>query len=125
MTLNDILALVNNTATPQIRVGETHRFNNIWLVVAENRIFCRQYSFGRKSWYTAFQEDPKGAIKCGDIIIPIEARIPEDLHQVNEKVNQAYVEKYDRRLNHYPEVAHEMTGKKFMERTMELTPMIG
>jgi len=123
MNNEEILDLVNLTTTPQIRAGETHRFNNIWLVVAEGRIFCRQYSFSERSWYSAFLEDPKGAIKCGEQIIPIEGVIPNDLDEINQKVNEAYIEKYDKRLNHYPDIAHKMTGERFMAKTMELIPI--
>ncbi|PWJ44440.1 DUF2255 family protein [Sediminitomix flava] len=124
MTKNEILNLVHETKTPQIKAGEIHRFNDIWLVVAYNRIFCRQYAFAERSWYTSFQNDPKGHIKCGQIEIRVKGIIPDDLEALGEEINRAYIEKYDTRLNHYPEIAHKMTGKRFMERTMELVPVL-
>lgn len=124
MNKQQIIELVNSTTTPQIKAGETHRFNNIWLVVTDGRIFCRQYSFSKKSWYTAFLEDANGYIKCGDIEIQIKGIIPSDIIEMGQKINEAYIEKYDKRLNHYPDIAHKMTGDKFMEKTMELVPVL-
>jgi len=122
MTSQEIAKLVDDTVTPQIRAGKHHAFNDIWMVVVNDRIFCRQYSFSEKSWYTAFLDDPNGAIKCDDTIIPIEGRIPSDLDALQSQINAAYVEKYDKRFNHYPDIAHKMTGKLYMDRTMELIP---
>ncbi|WP_010518581.1 DUF2255 family protein [Croceivirga radicis] len=124
MTKSEIIKLVNNTQTPQIKAGEMHRFNDIWMVIVDNRIFCRQYAFGERSWYTTFLEDSKGYIKCGDQIIKVKGIVPEDLDAINAQVNEAYIEKYETRLNHYPQIAHKMTGERFMERTMELIPVL-
>ena len=38
MTKEEILKLVHEIETPQIRAGETHRFKNIWIVVTEGRM---------------------------------------------------------------------------------------
>ncbi|HAA10786.1 MAG TPA: hypothetical protein DCE41_03455 [Cytophagales bacterium] len=122
MEIEEIVKLVDETVTPQIRAGEHHAFNEIWLIVVDDRIFCRQYSFSERSWYTAFLKDPTGAIKCGDAVITVEGRIPQDLDAINPKINAAYIEKYDQRLNHYPDIAHKMTGQRYMEKTMELIP---
>ncbi|PWJ44372.1 DUF2255 family protein [Sediminitomix flava] len=124
MTKDEILKLVDETKTPQIRAGETHSFNDIWMVVVDGRIFCRQYSFSERSWYSSFLSDSKGAIKCDDKIIEVNGIIPKDLDEINEEVNKAYIEKYDNRLNHYPQIAHQMTGEKYMAKTMELIPII-
>lgn len=120
MNNSEILELINQTATPQIKAGEVHRFNDIWLVVADNRIFCRQYSFGTKSWYSAFLEDPDGYIRCGDTVVKVKGMIPKDLPELGVKINEAYIEKYANRLKHYPDIAHKMTGRKYMDKTMEL-----
>ena len=123
MTKNEILKLADNTETPQIRAGETHRFNDIWIVVTDGRLFCRQYSHGKKSWYHAFLSNPKGAIKCGNTVVEIKGVVPDDLDSINSSVNAAYIEKYEKRLNHYPDIAHLMTGERFMKTTMELIPV--
>ena len=122
MKKEEVLWLANETEMPQIRAGETHRFNDIWIVVAEGRLFCRQYAFGERSWYHAFQENPDGTIKCGDAVIEVKGVIPDDLDEINPKVNEAYLEKYTK--SRYPEIARQMTGPRYMERTMELIPIV-
>ncbi len=120
MTKETFIEEINQTKVCQIKAGETHRFNDIWLVVVEGRIFCRQYSFREKSWRTAFLENPEGYIKCNDTIVKVKAQIPADLEVINPKVNDAYIEKYVERLNYYPEIAQEATGEKFQKSTIEL-----
>ena len=124
MTKKEISDLVYNTETPQIKAGETHRFNDIWIVVVDGRLFCRQYSFGTKSWYHAFLEDSNGYIKCRNTITKIEALIPNDLEEINPKVNEAYLDKYANKFTTYPDIAQKMTGIRYMEKTMELISTI-
>ena len=120
MTKRQILQLVNDTERPQIRAGDTHRFIDIWIVVADDRLFCRQYYFSEKSWCAAFLNDRKGSLKCGDVAIDVEGVIPDDLDQIQEKINQAYIEKYVERFTTFPGVGRKMTGPLYEERTMEL-----
>ena len=122
MTKRDILELVDETEMPQIRAGETHRFNDIWIVMVEGRLFCRQYDFAERSWYQAFRRDPRGAIKCGDKVIRVRGVVPDDLDDLNPRINEAYLEKYAKRFTTYPRYAREMTGPRFMQRTLELVP---
>ena len=122
MTKQQVLDLVNVTETPQIRAGTTHPFNDIWIVVVDGRLFCRQYDLAERSWYTAFLEDPRGAIKCGDTEISVSGLVPDDLEAMNPLINAAYIAKYAGRFMRLPHYAHEMTGERFMERTMELVP---
>ena len=125
MKMQDVLDLVDRTEMPRIRAGETHRFNDIWIVVVEDRLFCRQYSFAEKSWYHAFQKDPRGAIKCGETVTPVRGVVPDDLDEINPRINQAYLEKYAQRFPTYPHYAREMTGPRFMASTLELVPEVG
>lgn len=117
-----IAELIAQTETPQIRAGNEHRFIDIWIVTVGERLFCRQYSFSKRSWYHAFQEDPSGAIRIGERVIPIQARIPDDLDEIQEQINQAYLDKHTKRFPDYPHFAEEMIGEKFMASTMELIP---
>lgn len=121
MTKEEILKLVHEIETPEIRAGETHRFKNIWIVVTERRMFCRQYYFSENSWYTTFLKDPGGYIKCDDTIIKVKGVIPKDLDEINPKVNDAYIEKYTK--SPFPGIARKITGPNYMERTMELIPV--
>ncbi len=117
-----VAELVANTETPQIRAGDTHRFIDIWIVTVGKRLFCRQYDFRANSWYDAFLAEPSGAIRCGDTVIPIMARVPKDLDAIQEDINQAYRDKYVARFTDNADYGREMTGEKFWVGTMELVP---
>ena len=90
MTIQELSKLINKKWMHQIRAGETHRFGDITIVATEGRFFVRQYKFGKKSWYDAFLENSSGAIKVNETIIPIDGVVPNDLDEVNPKVNKAY-----------------------------------
>lgn len=122
MNKAQVAKLVAETETPQIRAGHEHRFIDIWIVTVGERLFCRQYDFSERSWYHAFLEDPAGAIKIGETIIPIEGRIPEDLDDIQAAINQAYLDKHATKFTENANYAREMVGEKFMARTMELIP---
>ena len=124
MTKKEIITLVHETENPLIKAGEKHSFNYIWIVVTDERIFCRQYDFSERSWYSTFKKNPNGYIKCGDIIIKINGVIPEDLDKLNNKINSAYIDKYANKFKTYPKIAHQMTESRFMAKTMELIPII-
>jgi hypothetical protein len=123
VSLSDVLRLAQATELPQIRAGNTHAFNDIWIVVAQRRLFCRQYDFLERSWYTAFLNDPAGAVKFGERVVEVRGVVPADLDAINPDVNQAYIDKYDGNAD-YPTIAREMTGARFMARTMELVPVV-
>lgn len=118
MNKEQVLKLVKETEYQKIRAGETHRFIDTSIVVAEDRLFVRQYSFRKRSWYTAFLDDPNGAIKCGDTVIKVQGVVPTDLDEINPKINEAYLEKYGH-------AAQMMTGARHMASTMELIPVPG
>ena len=117
MNKEELLKLVDEREYHQLRAGETHRFIDISIVVAEGRMFCRQYSFSKRSWYHAFQKDSNGAIKCGDVVIKTKGVIPADLEAINPKVNEAYLKKYG-------DLASMMLGPQYMASTMELIPAL-
>ncbi|MFC1785204.1 DUF2255 family protein [Candidatus Neomarinimicrobiota bacterium] len=124
MTKREIIRLVHDTENPLIKAGENHNFNYIWIVVTGGRLFCRQYDLSERSWYSTFLNNPNGYIKCGDTIIKVNGVIPNDLNQINYNINKAYIEKYANRFNSLSHYAHEMTEARFMEKTMELRPII-
>jgi len=120
---DDVLQLAHDTELPQIRAGHSHAFNDIWIVVADGRLFCRQYDLSEHSWYTSFLDDPAGAVQFGETIVEVRGVVPADLNEINAAVNQAYLDKYDGNTD-YPTIAREMTGQRFMARTMELVPEV-
>lgn len=92
MTIETISKLVKKSWVHQIRCGD-HRFIDITIVDAGGRFFVRQYKFGKRSWYHAFLENSDGAMKLGDVVIPIKGVVPKDLEAINPKVNKAYFRK--------------------------------
>ncbi len=118
----DIIDLVLATEMLQLRAGTEHRWIDMWVVVADDRLFCRQWGFSERSWYQAFQAAPDGALRCGETILPVEGVIPPDLDEIGERVNAAYLEQYG--TGERPDIARQMTGPRFMARTMELIPVV-
>ncbi len=92
MTTQEISKLLKGKWVGQIRCGD-HRFIDITIVDTGGRFFVRQYKFGKRSWYHAFLDNPDGAMKIGDTIIPIDGVVPKDLDEVNRLVNKAYFKK--------------------------------
>ncbi len=121
MNIQEIIKLVNAKWTHQIRAGEKHRFVDISIVETESRFFVRQYKFGKHSWYDAFLENPAGAMKLGDVIVPIDGVVPSDLDQINPKVNKAYFKKMNIL---YPLMRLTYDRKKHEASTLELIPKL-
>ena len=120
MNIQEIANKVDASNVHQIRCGD-HRFVDITIVHTEGRFFVRQYKFGKRRWYHAFLDNPDGAIKLGEIEIPIEGRVPQDLDQINPKVNKAYFKK----LNVlYPLMRLTYSRKKHEASTLELIPKL-
>lgn len=119
MTIQEIESLVKGQKVHQIRAGRTHRFIDITIVSTEGRFFVRQYKFGTKSWYDAFLKNPDGQMKIGDAIIDIDGVVPNNLEEVNPKVNKAY-----RKLLGliYPAMRLTYDTKKHEASTLELIP---
>ncbi len=118
MTIQEIAKEVNKRKVHQIRCGD-HRFIDITIVETEGRFFVRQYKFGKRSWYHAFLESSDGAMKAGDLMVPIDGVVPIDLEEVNPKVNRAYF----RKLNIlYPLMRLTYNRKKHEASTLELIP---
>ena len=93
-TIDELVKMVRSRRVHQIRAGETHRFVDISIVETGGRFFVRQYQFGTRSWYDAFLDDPKGAMKLGDIVVPVDGVVPDDLDTINAKVTSAFWRKY-------------------------------
>ncbi len=121
MTIQEIADMINAGNVHQIRAGEKHRFIDITIVEAAGRFFVRQYKFGKRSWYHAFLENPKGEMKCGDSIIPIEGRVPKDLEQINPVVTEAYIKKLGMI---YRTMRLGFSTRKHEDSTLELIPKL-
>lgn len=117
----DLVKLINAYKVNQIRAGETHRFVDISIVEVNGRFFVRQYKFAIPSWYDAFMENPVGAIKCGDTVIPITAKVPRDKQQINHLVSRAFWKKYSLL---YGLMRLGFDTKKHEASTLELIPTL-
>lgn len=109
---------INSHSLIGIKAGfDRPNFLDIWMVVVDNRIFARSWGFAEKSWYNSFLENPSGQIKCGDVIVPIKAIIPEDNDLITEQINTAYLTKYnsEERIPY----AKAIVEKEHSDKTME------
>ena len=116
--MNTAIQYINSHNLIGIKAGkERETFLEIWMVTVENRIFARSWGFAEKSWYNTFLKDNLGEIKCGETIYKIEARIPEDLSELEQEINQAYLDKYDSGENSF--YAKGIIEEKHVAKTME------
>lgn len=120
MTIQEITKHINSSNVHQVRCGD-HRFIDITIVETEERFFVRQYKFGKRSWYDAFLEHPEGAMKLGEVVVPIEGLVPEDLDEINPKVTKAYLDKLGMI---YRIMRLGFSTKKHEASTLELVPKL-
>ena len=90
MTIDELTKSVKSRRVHQIRSGTEHRFIDITAVAVDGRFFVRQYQFGTRSWRDAFLANPAGELKSGDIVVQIDGVVPEDLNEINPKINRAF-----------------------------------
>ncbi|MCT4617280.1 MAG: DUF2255 family protein [Candidatus Gracilibacteria bacterium] len=121
MNINEIIKLVNASNIHQIRSGTTHKFIDITIVEMDSRFFVRPYKFAKNGWYDAFMENPKGEMKFGDIIVPIDGIIPDNLDELNPKINKAFSKKLP---VIYKTMRLGFDTKKHEALTLELIPKI-
>ena len=121
MNAKELQKHIQSHRVHQIRAGDKHRFVDISIVEVAGRFFVRQYKFGKRSWYDAFLSDPSGAIQCGEIIVPIEGRIPDDLEEINPLVTRAFWRKYHLI---YGLMKLGFDTKKHEASTLELIPKV-
>lgn len=117
----ETLDYINTHNLIGIRAGEERTtFLNIWMVVVNRRVFARSWGLAEKSWFNTFLHSRTGAVKCGEQLIPVIGRISDDLSQLEELINKAYLEKYDSGSNSF--YAQGITKPAHVERTMEFLP---
>ena len=109
---------INSNNLIEIKAGnERETFLEIWMVTFNNRVFARSWGFAERSWYNTFLKDNSGQIKCGEEIFNIKAQIPNDLSELEEQINQAYLNKYDSGRNSV--YAQGIVKKEHADKTME------
>lgn len=114
----DPVKYINSHNLIGIKAGsERETFLEIWMVTVDKRIFARSWGFAEKSWYNTFLKDENGQIQCGDQIFNIKAKIPDDLDDLNDKINKAYLDKYNSGENSFYAIG--ITEQNHVEKTME------
>ena len=119
MNIKDLVKEIRKRKIHQIRAGKEHSFIDITIITIGDRLFARPYKFGEKGWYDAFLRNSSGEIKIGDMIIPIDGIIPEDLESIIPQVNWA-THKFLPII--YFLMRLTFNTKKHEERTLELIP---
>lgn len=89
-TQAELAKLVNQTRVHDIRAGFEHRFIRLMFVTVGDRVFCRQYQFGARSWRDVFLKDPAGQVRLDGTVANIEAREPQDYDSIILEVDKAY-----------------------------------
>ncbi|MFP3831260.1 DUF2255 family protein [Chryseobacterium sp. SIMBA_028] len=118
MNKDEVLNYIRTHTLIGIKAGsERPGFLEIWMVLAQDRIFARSWGLAERSWYTAFLKDPNGQIQCGNTIFNIKAVIPSDNEELTDKINQAYLTKYN--IGRNRKYAIGIIQEKHIERTME------
>lgn len=101
-----------------IRAGqERETFLQIWMVTVEQRIFARSWGMAERSWYNTFLKGATGALQCGELVVPVIGVIPPDPDVLTEKINAAYLAKYDFGENSF--YARGIIAPAHAARTME------
>ncbi|MGQ0714677.1 MAG: DUF2255 family protein [Gemmatimonadaceae bacterium] len=116
-----VLAALRDGKMLRIRAGTApHRFNGIWVVVVEGRVFVRSWSIKPRSWYRTFLEEPRGTISVDGREISVRAVFTKS-ERLKDAVSRAYLEKY-----HTPgsiAYARDLGGAKSRATTTELVPL--
>jgi hypothetical protein len=93
---SEILDYIRTHSLCGIKAGTRREtFLDIWMVIVDDRVFARSWGFGEKSWYNTFIIEPAGQIRCGDTIVNITAHLPEHDPELDERISNAYLAKYN------------------------------
>lgn len=103
-----------------IRAGMRHRFIGIWMVVVKDRVFVRSWSVKARSWYRTFLKDPRGFIRIGKRVIPVQAVRTRDAG-LKAAVDRAYRKKYATPWE--AKYAQDLSSPKSRATTIELRPV--
>lgn len=92
----DILAAIQARSLIGIKAGKQRPdFLDIWMVVAEGRLFARSWGLKARSWYHTFLEDPQGAIRIGEAVYAVSAYPIAADDPIQAAISAAYLRKYD------------------------------
>jgi hypothetical protein len=91
-------ATIDKTKYFYIRAGDEHRFIPIWVVVVDGRVLVRPWNDRKTGWYRTFLRVRNGAIKIGDVEIPVRAHRVRGA-KLNDAMDRAYAAKYTTKAN--------------------------
>jgi hypothetical protein len=78
-----------------IRAGDSgHRFTGVWVVVVDGRVFIRSWTVKKSGWFSAFLQNPRGAISLGRRELRVRAARTRS-ERLKREVGAAYASKYD------------------------------
>lgn len=118
MNKETALDYIQNHTIIGIKAGHQRpEFLEIWMIVVQNRIFARSWGLAERSWYNTFLDNSVGEIQCGETIYPIKAIIAEDISDLTEEINQAYLTKYN--SEHNIRYSQGIIQEKHVAKTME------
>jgi hypothetical protein len=118
MNKENALYYIKTNTIIGIKAGQKRsEFLEIWMVVVQDRVFARSWGLAERSWYNTFLENPDGEIQCGETIYPIKALIPQDINDLTEEINEAYLTKYN--TGHNIPYSQGIIQEKHIAKTME------
>ncbi|WPO88918.1 DUF2255 family protein [Chryseobacterium sp. HR92] len=118
MNKENALYYIKTNTIIGIKAGQKRsEFLEIWMVVVQDRVFARSWGLAERSWYNTFLENPDGEIQCGETIYPIKALIPQDINDLTEEINEAYLTKYN--TSHNIPYSQGIIQEKHIAKTME------
>jgi hypothetical protein len=92
----DFYTYLANNSLIEIKGGTIRTtFLEIWMVEVEKRVFARSWNKSEKSWFTEFQKTGIGELKYGDSIIKVKGKKVDRDNQINKKISEAYLNKYN------------------------------
>ena len=116
-----VVAAITKDKILGVRAGsDDHRFIGVWVVVVDGRVFIRSWGLKRRSWYTAFVEDPAGTIQAAGRELRVRA-VTSVSETTKTAVDEAYAEKYNTAWS-MKFVRGFKRSKKRRDTTTELVP---
>lgn len=109
--------LNENTLVEVVGGTERERFLKIWMVVVDNRVFARSWNKSNRSWFTEFIRTGRGRIKYENNILEVKGRKLENNDRLNERIDQAYLRKYNQPENIF--YAKGISQPEYADSTME------
>ena len=96
--------------------GTLKKPTTIWVVRLGDDVYVRAWNGLNSAWYNVAQQNHEGSVKLRGEEILVEF-VDEPGKEVNEQINQAYLDKYGR-----SQYSKAMIGEEQQKNTMKLVP---